>query len=141
MTKEQQSVLLLRRELEDVIIKVNYHFSSGYERHVNLQTPESIFLNFFKKIIKEIPTGYLYRVCKKDFMLTMSADGKFVDNLSFSGISDRYTWDVLDAKLKLIKEAAMLIDYEELKSKSYTLDKWHQTTEKLINSIKDFQFK
>lgn len=138
---DQTQVLQLRRELEEVVIKVNYHFSSGYERHVSLQTPESIFLNFLKKFIKGIPSSFTYRVCKNDFVLTMSSDKKLVDNLSFHPFSRRHSWDDLDARLKLLSEAAMLIDYEELKAKSHTLDKWYQQTNKLISSIKDYSFK
>lgn len=139
--KQTEDITKLRRELEQVIIKVNYHFQSGYERHVNLQTPESIFLNFLKKGITIVPSSYLYRICKKDFSLLMDVDKKFVDGILFHVYSTKYTWQNLDDKLKLLNEAARLIDYEELKAKSHTLDKWYQTTDKLINSIKDFSFK
>ncbi len=133
-----ENILKLRRELEAVIIKVNYHFQSGYERHVNLQTPESIFLNFLKKMITIIPQQYMYRVSKTDFTLTMQDN--YVIHLIFHKCSIKHDWKQLDDQLALLSKAAFLLEYEEIKSRSHTLDKWYQQTSRLIAEIQDFKF-
>lgn len=129
----------LKKELRQVIIKVNYHFHSGYERHVQMQTPESIFLNFLKKEVKEIPSGYLFRICKKDFNLEMK-DG-FVFSLTFFSESTKHDWRTLDDKLKLLKEAASTLDFPGLAAQSHTLDKFYQQSYKALEDIKNFKFK
>lgn len=133
-----ENILKLRRELEAVIIKVNYHFQSGYERHVNLQTPESIFLNFLKKMITIIPQQYMHRVSKSDFTLTMQDN--YVIHLIFHKCSLKHDWKQLDDQLALLSKAAFLLEYEELKDRSHSLEKWLQQTDNIINSIKDFKF-
>lgn len=134
-----QSLYRLQQELERVIIKLNYHFQSGYERHVTLQSPESIFLNFLKKEIKEIPQSYMYRICKKDFTLLMRAG--FVENVTFHPFSTKHDWRLLDDRLKMLSEVCLLLDFDDLKKRSATLEKFYQVTCGAINDIKNFKFK
>ena len=129
----------LRRELEEVIIKVNYHYQSGYERHVNLQKPESIFLNFLKKKVTLIPASYLFRLKNREFTLSMDQD-QFITNLVFNSTYWSH-WDLMKDWIKVLEEARLHIDFDELKDKSHTLDKFYQQTNHLINSVKDYQFK
>lgn len=128
----------LRRELEEAIIHVNYHFQSGYERHVTLQKPESIFLNFLKKKVTLVPPHYLMRIKNRDFYLTMSKE-LFVDKVAFTDLHWSHYSDMIQW-LEVLNDAQFLIDYEELKAKSHTLDKFYQQTDKIINSIKDYKF-
>jgi len=139
LQEDDTALANLKQELERVIIKVNYHFQSGYERHVNLQTPESIFLNFLKKEITVIPAAFIYRICKKDFILTMQ-DG-FVTNLSFNARSYKYDWNNLDYRLSLLAATAKTLDYKHLKSISHTLDKFYQVMSKSTQDIQNFSFK
>lgn len=128
----------LRRELEEAIMRVNYHYQSGYERHLSLQKPESIMLNFLKKKVSLVPPHYLLRLKARELYLTMSPD-MFVNRLSFSDLHWTHYHDMTEW-ISLLNDAQFLIDYEELREKSKTLDKFHQQTDRLINSIIDFKF-
>jgi len=136
---DSKQIALLRNELKIVITKVNYHFQSGYERHVVLQTPESMLLNFLKKEIKVIEPHFTFRIHKSDFKLVM--DNNFVCLLSFLPYSSKHDYRQLDQKLKMLSEAVHDIDYEELKERSKTLDKFYQIEFKMLDAVKNFSFK
>lgn len=136
--KPEELIPALRRELEDVIKRVNYHYQSGYDRHVNLQKPESIFLNFLKKKVTLVPPSILFRLRSRDFYLSMSSDN-YVINLTFTTVNLSY-YEAMKPWVEVLNKSMLLINYDEIKEKSHTMDKFYQVTDKLINDIKDFKF-
>lgn len=135
--RRRNTVQTLTDELGETIKKVNYHFHSGYEQN-DKRIPESIFMNFFKKQPSIIHSSYLMRIKNRDFRLTLDAD-KYVQQIRFTDFAYESFKGMTDT-ITMLNEACAALDYEALKSATNTMDKFFQTTRKIIQGINDFKF-
>ncbi len=135
--RRAQSVTTLTEELSQVVLKVNYHFHSGYEQN-DKRIPESIFMNFFKKQPSIIHSAYLMRLKNRDFRLTLDED-RYVSKIRFTDLCYG-SYPQMTNVISLLNDACAQLDYKALRGSTNTMDKFNQTTSKIIQGIKDFKF-
>lgn len=135
--RRQKSVEILTEELSQVVLKLNYHFHSGYE-HNDLRKPESIFMNFFKKQPSIIHSSYLIRLKNRDFRLQFDED-RYVQNIRFTDVAYECYHGLTDA-IALLNDACAKLDYASLKENTNTMEKYLQIADKDIQFLNEFKF-
>lgn len=134
--RRQNRITALHEELKVVILKVNYHFHSGYE-HNDLRKPESIFMNFLKKQPSVIHSSIMMRLKNRDFRLSMDED-RFVSKIYFTDLAyDSYRQ--LTDFIQELNEACVGLDYAELRINTNMLDKYLQIADRDIQFLKEFK--
>ena len=134
---KRTTVDILIEELGEAIKKTNYHFHSGYEIN-DMRKPETIFMNFLKKQPSIMRSPYYIRIKNRDFTLELNSS-RFVSNLKFTDV-EYSNFDVMRDSISKLNEACAALDYDTLMDQTNTVDKFFQTTRKIIQGINDFKF-
>lgn len=139
-TTERKAIRIatLAEELRQVILKVNYHYHSGYEKN-DLRKSESIFMNFFKKQPSIIHSRYMMRIKNRDFKITFD-DDNFVNHIRFNDLSYESYQSLIDL-ISDLNEACLRLDYSELREKTNLMEKYLQIADKDIQFLNDFKFR
>jgi hypothetical protein len=95
-------------------------------------------MNFLKKGVATIHSAYLMRLKNRDVHLIIDEDF-FITNVRFTDLHWS-SWDKLSMLISDLNEAARELDYDDLRSRTNTIDKFYQLADKDIDFLRSFKF-